>query len=237
MKCITSPALDDLQILGFMEGEANDSVVAHIQECPYCREKARRWTHLQNQLRKQFYRMTCPDPMELGEYHLDYLPDPQRLVIAQHLRECKLCQRELATLEDFLSNPVPEVDLLGGVKVLVARLLGTPAEGGLATAVPALRGEAKGPLTFEADGIVIVLDVQPAKDGKVNILGQVAADDQDQWTGALAEIRQGDQLQCSSTIDDLGAFRCEGIMTGRQELRIIPARGSPMVVSNFELVT
>lgn len=234
MKCISSPALDDTQILSFIEGEADDAVVAHLRECAYCSEKARKWTLLQNRLSRQSYRANCPTPMELGDYHLGDLPAPQALVVSAHLRECLLCKREVAVLEDFLNSLAPESGLLGAAKVLVARLMGSQSEAGLA---PALRGEAKGPLTFEADGVVIVLDIQPRNEGSFNILGQVAADDQDRWTGALVELHQGDQLKCSTMIDDLGAFQCEGMMAGKQELRILPTDGSPVVVvvSNLEL--
>src|SRR5215213_11611615 len=117
MKCITSPALDDTQILSFVEGEADDKVVAHIQECPYCSEKARQWTHLQNRLRKGSYRVICPTPVELGDYHLGYLPAPQVLVVSQHLRECSLCRREVGDLEKFLASLAPESSLLGSAKV------------------------------------------------------------------------------------------------------------------------
>ena len=234
MKCISSPALDDTQILSFIEGEADDAVAAHIKECPYCSEKARQWTRLQNRLKKQSYRVTCPTPMELGDYHLDYLPDPQKLVVAQHLRECALCRREVTVLEGFLIDLAPESSLLGTAKVLVARLMGGQAENGLA---PALRGEAKGPLTFEVDSTVIILDIQSAKDGKVDILGQVAAEDQDQWTEALVELRQGGQLEFSSRVDDLGAFQAEGIIPGPKELQIISEDHSLIVISNFEVPT
>jgi hypothetical protein len=67
MKCISSPALDDVQILTFIEGEADDVIAAHIKECPFCREKADRWTRLQKGLQKQLYRVSCPTSMELGE--------------------------------------------------------------------------------------------------------------------------------------------------------------------------
>src|SRR5215211_6835954 len=150
MKCITSPALDDSQIVSYIEGEADESVVAHIKECPFCSEKANQWTLLQNSLRKQLYRVTCPTPMELGDYHLGFLPDPQKLVVAQHVRECLLCRREMAELADFLVDLAPEVSLLGAAKFLIARLLG----GNSAPTFAALRGEVKGPLTFEADGVV-----------------------------------------------------------------------------------
>ncbi|HEX9333633.1 MAG TPA: hypothetical protein VF896_17200 [Anaerolineales bacterium] len=163
------------------------------------------------------------------------LPASQMLMIGQHLSECPHCAREIAQLEVFfLGDLAPtENNLLGQAKVLFARLVGGSA-GESAPTFAALRGAAKGPITFEADGIVIVLDVQPTNEGKVNILGQVAADDQDQWTGALIELYQGGELQSSSTVDDLGAFHSEGIMPGSKELRIIPKDSSLIVVSNFE---
>lgn len=237
MKCITSPALDNVEIVMYVDGEADEAVVAHIQQCPFCTERARQWTLSQNRLRKQSYRVNCPTPVELGEYHLGYLPDPQELVIARHLQECALCRREVAVLEDFLGNLAPETGLLGAVKVLIARLISVQSGNNLTPVLPALRGESKGPLTFEVEGVVIVLDIQLAKTGTFKILGQVAADDQDQWTEAVVELRQNNQLQSSTTVDDLGAFRFEGILAGEQELRIISGDNSRIVVSNFTVAT
>ena len=229
MKCITSPALENVEIAMYVDGEADEAVIAHIQQCPFCSERARQWILLQNSLRKQSYRIDCPTPMELGEYHLSYLPDPQKLVIARHLRECLLCSREVAMLEDFLSTLAPETGLLGAAKVLVARLLT-----GQNKLAGALRGESRGPLTFEADGLVVLLDIQPAHDGKVDILGQVATDNQELWTGAVVELRRAEELQFSTEIDDLGAFRFEGAMPGAKELRILSRDRSLIIISIIE---
>jgi hypothetical protein len=152
-------------------------------------------------------------------------------VVSQHLRECLLCRREVAIVENFLHSLDAESSLLGAAKVLIARIVGGQPGDRLA---PALRGDAKGPLTFEADGIVILVDIQPANDGKVHILGQVAADDQDQWTGSLVELRREGQLQLLTEIDDLGAFRFEGAIPGAKELRIISKDKSLIVVSILE---
>jgi hypothetical protein len=171
--------------------------------------------------------------MELGDYHLGFLPDPQKLVVAQHVRECPHCLRELAELEDFLGAQITEDSFLRTAKVLIARLIG--GEEGLMPSHAALRGEAKGPLTLEADGIVIILDIQQADSGLANILGQVAADDQDQWTDALVEIHQDGKLEFSTTLDDLGAFQAEGIVPGSKELRIISKDQFLTVVSSFNV--
>ena len=235
--------LDDTQILRYVEGEADDAIVAHIKQCQFCAERANRLTLFQNRLRARLYRSTCPSSMELGDYHLGLLPASQLLVVAQHVRECPLCRREVAELESFLNDLVPEVSLMGTAKVLIARLIsgqeesGQNRENGFTRSSVALRGEAKGPITLEADGIVIVLDVQPTNDGRVVILGQVAADDQDQWTEARVELHQGGELEFSTTLDDLGAFHSEDIMPGSKVLRIISKDSSRIVVSNFEVST
>lgn len=241
MKCITSPALDDIEIAKYVDGEADEIVAAHIKECQFCLEKANRWALSQNRLKKQLYRTSCPSPMELGDYHLRLLAAPQMLLVAQHIQECAFCRREVAELADFLKDHVPEVGLLKRAKLLFARLTGGPAvsgmleEGSFGPALLALRGEAKGPLTFGADGIIVILEIEPGSEGTAKILGQVAAEDQDQWTGALVELRQGPRLLFSSTVDDLGAFRFEGVLPGAQRLRIISKDSSLIVVSNFEV--
>lgn len=243
MECITSPALGDIQILSYVEGEADDRVVAHIKACQFCSERANRWTLLQKRLRKQLYRVTCPTPVELGDYHLGLLPAPQVLVVAQHLRECPLCRREVAELQDFMDDLIPEISLLGTARVIMARLVsgqtgsGNHLKNGFMPSSVALRGETKGLITLEAEGILIVLDLQRTDGEGVNIVGQVAAEDQDQWTGALVEFRQGNELQSSATVDDLGAFQADGIRPGPKELRMISRDHSLTVVSNFEVST
>lgn len=235
-KCTFALELDDKQLLAFLDGEADQEIVSHLKACIYCRRRAEKLDRFQKRLTARLYRHTCPSATELGQYHLRLLSASQMLVIGQHLRECPNCARELAELESFLSDQAsnPQGSLLGWAKVLVARLVNTEEFTSM-SAPAALRGEAKGPITFAADGITIVLDVRPATAGRVNILGQIAADDQDNWTGALVELRKDSLLQISSTVDDLGSFRCEGVVPGQQELRILLKNGSVAVVANFEI--
>src|SRR5215213_8889261 len=235
MKCITSPALDDTQIVSYIEGEADESVVAHIKECLYCSERVTQWTFLQNSLRKQLYRVTCPTPMELGDYHLGFLPDPQKLVVAQHMRECPLCRREMAELDDFLGAQITDNGLLATAKVLIARLLG--GESGFMSSHAALRGEARGPLVFEADGIVITLDVQTdVMNGQASILGQLAADDQDQWTGARVELQRADLSQLTASLDDLGAFRFDDVRSETIRITIQSLYGIQVQIPNVVIM-
>ena len=230
MKCISSPALEDIEIARFVEGEADETVVAHMNECPFCSDRARQWTHLQNRLKNQFYRATCPGPTELGDYHLGLLPAPRALVVAQHVRECPLCQTEVADLQEFLAEPAALPGFAEAARVLVAQLVGA----GTGPA-PALRGESKGPLAFEADGVVIVLDIQPAGDEQALILGQVAADEQDQWTGATVELHQQDAPEMMSTLDDLGTFHFGRVQPGAAQITINSLHGIIVHIMNIDI--
>ncbi|HKY55422.1 MAG TPA: hypothetical protein VJM08_13990 [Anaerolineales bacterium] len=231
MKCITSPALDDTQLISYVEGEADDAIVSHIKKCPFCAERANQMTLFQNRLRAQLYRSNCPSTMELGDYHLGFLPPSQELVIGQHIRECPHCRREVADLEEFLALREAEPDFVETVKVLFAQLVGV----GSTPALGALRGESKGPLTYEADGMVIVLDVQPAVREQASILGQVAAEEQDQWTGAAVELSQTGAPQMTASLDEFGAFRFDNIRPGATQLTIRSLHGIIVHILNIDI--
>ena len=236
MNCVSPPALDDSQLLASLDGEAGPQVTEHLARCPYCRLRAAQLGSLQNRLTARLYRLTCPSPLELGDYHLGLLRNEQRAAIAAHLLECPHCTRELAELRSYLRELAPpfEPGPLERVKVLIARLVGG-GTGGLAPAYAMLRGGSQGPVTLEADGILIILDARPAGDGAhVSLTGQVAADEQDRWTGASIELRQEEARRCTAVIDDLGAFTCGGLLPGPYELRIQPSSG-PLVLANFEV--
>jgi len=223
MNCISPPELSDRQLLEFLDGEAEPETKHHLGICQYCRNKADALAQLQSGLTTRLYRITCPSPLELGEYHLRILPSPQMLVIAQHVRECPHCEAEVAQLETFLKDLTSEVkpSPFTPVRVLVARLLG----GNEPALRPALRGESKGPIIMEAEGVLITLDVEPGSDGQVSILGQVAADEQDQWTNALVELQQADRQPVTTSLDDLGAFRFEAIRPGATQIMITSTEG------------
>jgi len=244
MNCVSPPELDDRQLLTYVDGEADRNVATHLEQCPYCLGKARQLARLQKRLTRRLYRLTCPSPAELGEYHLGMLDAAQGATIAQHLQECPHCTREVAQLRSYLSELAPTVEFspLERVRVQIARRVngawgGKDSEGtALAPAFAGIRGDSRGPITLEADGILIVLDVQPIAEGRVTILGQIASDDQDRWTGAVVELRQADELRITATVDDLGAFRCEAFPPGPTEILITPSSGNAVLVPNVEIV-
>jgi hypothetical protein len=243
MKCVSPPELDDQQLLMYLDGGQDAQVVAHLKQCPYCLERSRKLASMQNYITAQLYRLTCPAPLELGDYVLGLLAARQAAVITEHVRDCLHCAREVSQLTDYLGDlaPAPKANPLEQVKVLIARLVGEIQPGKLyggltlAPAYVSLRGEAPGPITLQADGILISMEVQPATEESVTVLGQIAADEQERWTGASVELRQADVLQATVSVDDLGAFRFSGVLPGATELQIKPVSG-PVVLANIEIV-
>lgn len=240
MNCIFPPELEDKKLLAYLDDAVDQETKLHLKQCQYCLEKAKNLARLHNRLTAQLYRITCPPSLELGEYHLRLLPASQMLVVAQHLRECPHCVREVEQLQSYLSDelaPNEAAGLLDGIKVLVARLVGGSIgdRSSMPSAVVALRGEGKGPITFEANGLVIILDVQATLKGRVSVLGQVAVDDQDLWTGALVELRQANMPPITTLLDDLGVFRFEEARIGSTEIIITSPHDIIVQIPNLDI--
>jgi hypothetical protein len=232
--CASPPELTESQLLKFLDDEADPKVRLHLDECEYCAERASELAHLQDQISG----LVHPSSLELGEYHLRMMPDRKASVIEQHLRICPQCRREVEQLHEFLGDlaPVSESDLLGKAKVLIARLIGPgPGERGFAPAAVPLRGETSGPFIFEADGVVITLDVQADATGKASIQGQVAADEQEQWIGAAVHLLQDDMSTLEAIVDDLGAFGFEQIHPGSAQLQITSPEGIEVQIPNINI--
>ena len=91
---------------------------------------------------------------------------------------------------------------------------------------------------FETDdGVTIFLELQPATDGQVELRGQLVADDQDDWVGALVELRQAGMLRATAAIDDLGTFHVAALPTQPTELRATRADGRALLLPEFELAS
>jgi hypothetical protein len=238
MSCISPPALDDGQILAFLDGETSEAVASHLEACPNCRERSEALRTLQNALQSRLFRLSCPEPETLGEFQLGLLPIGQASKIAAHLQECPHCAQEMEQLRDFLRIPETAflADRWGPLKILMARLVGSTGESGNQLLETRLRGSEQGPITLEADGILIVLDLKPAARSGWRMLGQIAVDDLDRWTGARVELHQAGELRMHTTIDPLGAFFFDVIPEETAELYLLP-EGGPVVIANLEFLS
>lgn len=229
MACTSSPELSDRELLIYLDGEADHHTLAHLERCPHCREKARRLTRLQDRLTAQLYRITCPPPMELGEYHVGMLPRDQAAAVAQHLAECPHCAREVAQLRDYLTELSPALEpgplerIKKRARVLVARLVNGGLETGLlarpalAPAYAGVRGEEDEPYLYQANDVQIAIDVQDdaeRPDRKV-ILGLVIGAEPG---GLEAHLWRADQRVAVIPVDELGNFVIPNLAPGSYEL-------------------
>lgn len=232
MACASPPEPGDRELLMYIDGEAGQQVVAHLERCPHCREKARRLARLQGRLTARLYRLTCPSPMELGEYHLGVLPRDRAAAVARHLAECPHCSREVARLKGYLVELAPDLEpsplewVKERVRVLVARLIGGGPEGGLlrrmkqaamAPAYAGIRGGEEGPYLYEADDVQIAIEIQDdaERQDRKALLGLVTEIDTRELK---AHLWQAEQLVTTVSVDDLGNFVVSNLVSGSYEL-------------------
>jgi anti-sigma factor RsiW len=228
MTCVMPPQLKDRDLLAYMDGEASDEVTAHMQRCPHCRGRARDLARIQARLRSRLYRVECPAPHELGEYHLGLLADEHMYSIERHVGQCPHCAREVARLRDYLHDLAPalEPSLLDQVRdrtrILIARLgeawkgLASPTPA-LAPAYSGLRGEQPEPQLYEADGVQVILECQPDPEhpDRMTLLGLVTGVE---LSGMEAHLWRAGQRVTTVALDALGNVVVPGLAPGTYDL-------------------
>lgn len=215
--CVFPPELEDQQLLKYLDDPNADLETArHIEKCSYCRQRAETLENFQKQLTSHLYRSTCPSSIELGEYHMRLIRANRKLVIAQHVRECPHCARELSQLESFMGELPARQNLLEPIKVLFARLVPSDV---------ALRGEAPIAQVFQVDDMVISLEPRRTAKGEVFLQGLLAADDQEQWTDATVELRQEYLTPLFASVDELGGFSFMDAIPSSAQITITSTSG------------
>lgn len=230
MTCVSPPELADRDLLAYIDGEADDQVITHLEGCPHCRERARRLARLQDRLTARLYRFDCPSSGELGEYHLGTLPSDRAAAVARHLDGCPRCAGEVAQLRGFLADLAPDLELSPleqareRIRVLVGRLVSGGSQEGrlrvpdLAPAYAGLRGEPEEPLFYEADEVQVVLDVQDDSDqpGRKTVLGLVIG--LDHPAQIEAHLWRANQHLTTVPIEEMGNFVIPNLEPGGYEL-------------------
>ena len=178
--------------------------------------------NIEKRLAAQLYRITCPPPDELGEYHLQMVTGSRAAAIKQHLNDCPHCRAELAQLQTYLAGLTPDIEHSLGerLQIWMARLIPSGMMGG-GTMQPALavRGQDDGPLMYEAGDAQLSLEVQddPARPGKRTILGLLIGVDLEE---TAAHLWQDSEKAAQAAIDEFGNFVFAGLAPGAYELII-----------------
>lgn len=176
--------------------------------------------HVENQLTASLYRLACPPPEELGEFHLHMLSGERKTAVAHHLRTCPHCAQELTQLATYLRELAPELTYTWRerVQIWIAQRLPNGLTGGPGFAPAlALRGEVEEPLMYEAGDYQLNLEIQedPARPGRKAILGLVVGVEALAFQAQLWQ--NGRRLQ-ETTVDELGNFVFAGVPSGTYDL-------------------
>ncbi len=194
---------------------------------------------MENQLSLRLHRWHCPPSQHLTDFHLTLLDPAAAAVVSTHVADCVRCQAELSELSVFLASeatapsvPQPRVPRASRARPslgeILARLL--PSAPALA-----LRGEVRAPFMAQAGDVLIVVDVQAAGPVGFTLIGQLAAPNQDQWTGALVLVRRAGEVLQTTTVDDLGSFRLAAVNPGTLALRIAPPQGAAIRLPEIDI--
>ena len=96
--CVNPAEIQDDDLMAYVDGVADEATARHIRRCPACARRAEELATLQAALTAKLYRFSCPTPDQLIAYQRGELRGSERLAVAQHLRQCPHCARELAAL-------------------------------------------------------------------------------------------------------------------------------------------
>lgn len=234
MTCIHPPELTDDQISDLLDGRADSSAQAHIEQCAHCQARFERARQHEQSLHRRLYRWDCPTADTIRDYAFELLNTNEQKLLAVHLQTCPRCREELQQLNDFLG----EEAVIEPVRAKPTRaprrswpnvwrpqpLYGMPAF--------AMRGrDSSDTIMLETNGITIFVEVQTEDDG-LWLAGRLVAADMQQWDGALVEVWQGGSLQAATSVKDSG-FRCRLRGVTPVDIRISPKTGVSLLIEQL----
>lgn len=224
LDCIDPGAVQDWELEACADGKAPSHVVEHLEHCPACRAWLRENVELERRLRQVLHRFDCPSPDLLRDYYWDYLPADEHRRVEAHLDVCLHCTTELADLVKFVETEraEPSNTLLARarqataqVRLVVAQLV-SPTQ----RLVPALRGETREVLLFEAEGVTLSVNLEQEDTGAYTIFGQVLSAEPMTFSSGYARLtaREGDIPPVQEMLDANGGFALSNLHPGIYQL-------------------
>ena len=216
-QCINPKEIHPGDLSAYVDGEASPSVRTHIARCAYCTAKALQIQRTSKLLFETLYRVRCPAPEVLGQYHLDLLSPDERLTVAAHVRTCPHCTQELELLsqpEDALIRHV--MNIFKNVTQVVDAMLVAP----LSTQPTTVRGYTQQHLAFRGADVDVLIGFAPTTPNRCvgtltgTILQMERISDKQVW---LFPPNQSPQ---ATDIDTLGIFTFENITPGEYVLAL-----------------
>lgn len=249
------PTLDEFaawEVEAYLNGEEMPHVAEYLARNPAALAALRQEQARSRRLQNALYRFDCPPVETLQAYLWNELATAAQRHLAAHLQHCALCSAELASLQTFVSEPLPVTQpktvvapaqpglreqlqaWLDQVRVIVATLV-TPS--GPQMAGVALRSSAAAtPLTylFEADNTDVSLVIHKQLDGAYRIDGQLFAAMPLVDTRYVFTNAQPDVAPVTGAITDTGSFVVTALPAGSYQV-VIKFPKQAIVVPNLTL--
>lgn len=224
MNCTEPDLITETDLQAYADGEDLPIVAAHLESCPACRERVVAYGQLVTGLQSLLWRQQCPPAEMLREYHADYLSTEQQRQIAAHVILCPYCAKELREFTIPVSEEATHESLwtradkaLAQVGLMVAQLV-TPVD----NLRPALRGETREVLLFEAGDTAVSLNVEPIDNGRFTLHGQILSTSPLTGQARLTAVNQSPQ-ECA--LSPTGTFVLSDLFPDQYQLTItLPAQ-------------
>lgn len=238
MKCVFGIPLPEDEIIDAAIGDASAETLEHLEACQFCQDRVREFQKFEARLFKRLH----PDRQTLLDFSYGLLHTEDTSLVKEHLQDCRNCQAIIAEYEavkpdmsELPHAPLPDLSWIPTSK-LMPRV--TPQELSLIHISESqedfdkmfvLGGDDMDEQVFvaEAGGVKLFLNIQPVEK-VVSLSGQVVAEDQEAWEGAVVSLTRRDEQpwsQCA-LLDDLGQFTCTQIPLGVYKLRIAALSGT-----------
>lgn len=222
-QCSRPPALDDLDLMAAVDGEARPDVLAHLSACDSCAARAAALASVQRALRRRLYRAFCPPSDDLVAFHHRQLSESRQAALASHLEECPHCARELQLIVRAAREP-PAV--AHRRHRLVAQLVPAALPGSVAALYGAARaGAGAAQYAYRAENLEITLRIARAvaRPGHVVVSGHLATDDsalEEALGEATVSLLAREALLAVTPLDELGGFLFENVIPGEYQLSL-----------------
>jgi hypothetical protein len=181
---------------------------------------------IETRLQAALFRVDCPTPIELGDYHLGLLAGDQAAKVGRHVQGCPHCAAEIAQLQTFLADVGGDllVSPTERLRVWFGRLLPSPGGGSGLRPALAVRGDDRPPLSYEVGPAQIMLEVEQDATGedRRTLVGLIVGAESSSLTAVVCEVDGQPASPLRETpVDDLGGFTLEGVPVGTYDLLLL----------------
>jgi hypothetical protein len=192
-----------------VDGTADQAVIEHVHRCPACARQAQELATLQATLTARLYRASCPTPDQLIAYQRGELRGNERLTVAQHLRQCPHCARELAALaHDEEEDVNPGERFRTAIEVRV---------------VPGMRRSTAQVYRLCHVKVTVTQRLSQANPGRWDLSGQVdlGGCGPESIDGTTAELYRGQELVTTTAVGPRGQFTFRNLEPGGYYLSLV----------------